>query len=491
MDLSFIRGSSVGAESSVSDVQIFRPPLLKIHQTHFLYFPTSNFAIPPHLPITKVMPPINRLPVEILGEIFMQFLQLGDFEWPREGHFISVSSKWIASPMILGQVCGYWRSVAISTPSLWCSIAVLDPVKSDIPTIRTWLERAAPHPLNIWFEDSFHTDRHRQKVTNSIISLFLEHHRSWRHIYFDVFGYAIKPLINIRGAPPMLESADIQLRESDGENHMNFDVDSLWRIIHSSPRLSQVNWHRTYANVRQFPTHIPWNRLKKLNLLHRFKTGELCAIVEQCTQIEELHIQSVEFPSTSPSSTPIRLLHLRYLTIHAKTSLHAVFNRLLTPALEMIAITYALPGEDYRGAWEFGDFLRRSFCSLKSFSFYDPHGEDVLGFLFHSQRQMDLLEALSVGTSLSPETIAALTLNSSSEFQLLPRLKMLTLPISCTSQDIVPMISSRLPGHVGRLEAVEALRLVQVGIKPGLPIPSELVAMNNERIHIKVYQLLQ
>ena len=77
MDPPCFRGSSAGAQSSVSDIQIFQLPLQKIYQTHSLFFwtfPTSDFSIPSHLPITKVMPPVNRLPIENLGKIFMQFL---------------------------------------------------------------------------------------------------------------------------------------------------------------------------------------------------------------------------------------------------------------------------------------------------------------------------------------------------------------------------------------------------------------------------------
>ncbi|KZP24021.1 hypothetical protein FIBSPDRAFT_785319, partial [Athelia psychrophila] len=55
----------------------------------------------------ELLHPIRRLPAEILAEVFGQCMTtpwLHDFN---------------KSPLILHNVCALWRSIAVSTPSLW------------------------------------------------------------------------------------------------------------------------------------------------------------------------------------------------------------------------------------------------------------------------------------------------------------------------------------------------------------------------------------
>lgn len=60
---------------------------------------------------------MNRLPAEPLTEVFMQFIELGEMPPPDSENpsFLSVSDEYLASPMVLGQVCRHWRAVALST----------------------------------------------------------------------------------------------------------------------------------------------------------------------------------------------------------------------------------------------------------------------------------------------------------------------------------------------------------------------------------------
>ncbi|TDL21654.1 hypothetical protein BD410DRAFT_724024, partial [Rickenella mellea] len=52
---------------------------------------------------------INKLPVELLVEIFLWCHPMGTF--PRPSRF--------RAPILLGMVCRVWRSVSINTPQLW------------------------------------------------------------------------------------------------------------------------------------------------------------------------------------------------------------------------------------------------------------------------------------------------------------------------------------------------------------------------------------
>ncbi|KAJ7036281.1 hypothetical protein C8F04DRAFT_884923, partial [Mycena alexandri] len=58
----------------------------------------------------KIVAPIRKMPNEILAEIFMQRVErVYSVPWNP-----AVDPEWL-----LGQVCGIWRAVALSTPRLW------------------------------------------------------------------------------------------------------------------------------------------------------------------------------------------------------------------------------------------------------------------------------------------------------------------------------------------------------------------------------------
>jgi hypothetical protein len=430
--------------------------------------PTYDY--PSHFPPpkSKVPPPVNRMPVEILGDIFTQFLQMGDFVTEPYAFSLSVSPDWVASPMVLGQVCGYWRSIALSMPSLWCSISVSSPVRGVVPRIQTWLERAGQHPLKLFVEQSIRPDAAEEAVTDEIFALLLQHYHHWEHITFKVYGRMIESLANIQDTPaPLLTSALLDLWWNEAV------VDRIWSVLHSSPKLSHINWNDVYSHVRDLPTHIPWNQLEDVALSHYFDINGFCTFLEQCSRLERLQVSWIDRLGASPGPcAPIFLTHLRHLSICARTSLDPVFSRLVAPALTSMSLNYDLPMKEYRGASEFGDLLRRSSCTLKFFKIYDPEGVDFLNFLRHSHRQLNSLEDLHVRTTIPHELIAALTLNSTNKFQLLPRLKKLKLAGCSSPEGITKMISSRLSPHI-KYPEMEALTSAWVEIN-GDALPSEL-----------------
>ena len=144
-----------------------------------------------------------------------------------------------------------------------------------------------------------------------------------------------------------------------------------------------------------------------------------------------------------------------------------------------MSLRYDLTMEKSRGAFEFGDLLRRSSCTLKFFKFYDTEGVDFLKFLQHSHQQLNSLENLHVRTTIPYEVIAALTLNSANKFQLLPRLKKLKLAGCSSPEGIAKMISSRLLPHIKDSE-MEALTAAWVEINANA-LPSELDVFRRDK----------
>src|ERR1700761_7936870 len=79
--------------------------------------------------------PIKKLPVELLGEIFMW--TLGDW-----GIMTDEPPRLLLEPLTLSHVCVHWRSVAISIPMLWAAIWIDRPRAAHIHMVELWVERS-------------------------------------------------------------------------------------------------------------------------------------------------------------------------------------------------------------------------------------------------------------------------------------------------------------------------------------------------------------
>ncbi|KAJ7024269.1 hypothetical protein C8F04DRAFT_1270458 [Mycena alexandri] len=114
--------------------------------------------------------PLPSLPAEILGEIFIDCL---------EEEMVSPDTQ--SAPLLLCNVCRRWRDVALSTPSLWSSLAIHFPSHRRRRNLyRNWLSRAQNTPLSLCLDDSYiHSPDHS---TNVMIPTLLESSSQWRNL---------------------------------------------------------------------------------------------------------------------------------------------------------------------------------------------------------------------------------------------------------------------------------------------------------------------
>ncbi|KAG8735414.1 hypothetical protein FRC10_010619 [Ceratobasidium sp. 414] len=134
------------------------------------------------------MPPIDCIPSPILSDIFILTCYIGNREYHAHGRV----------PYVLASVCRLWRTVALSTPSLWSFIdAVLSP-----ECVSTHLARSGLLPLDIslntsrYSDDMFGSTRHVDAdAFKKSLNLL---HDNWARIrHFDVSLIANKhePLV--------------------------------------------------------------------------------------------------------------------------------------------------------------------------------------------------------------------------------------------------------------------------------------------------------
>ncbi|KAK6992149.1 hypothetical protein R3P38DRAFT_3090086 [Favolaschia claudopus] len=113
------------------------------------------------------------LPAEIVAEIFTEFLPTYPECPPLHG---------LHSPSLLGQICGLWRAIAFSTPSLWRAVEIK---LSEDDSLRS------PQPT-----------KHITVNVDPIVDTIIGH--SHRLEYFDVH-MPLESLLTIEGAMPLLK----------------------------------------------------------------------------------------------------------------------------------------------------------------------------------------------------------------------------------------------------------------------------------------------
>lgn len=104
----------------------------------------------------------------------MQFIELREMPLPdsENSSFLSVYDEHLASPRILGQVCGHWRAGATL---LWSTVNIRRPTRSDVRIINFMLERPKQAALALSSKQSTNHDQQEQEATDGIMSLLLNH----------------------------------------------------------------------------------------------------------------------------------------------------------------------------------------------------------------------------------------------------------------------------------------------------------------------------
>ncbi|KAJ6451519.1 hypothetical protein C8R47DRAFT_978235, partial [Mycena vitilis] len=108
--------------------------------------------------------PFLTLPTEMIIEIFVRCLA-GKVVLPRV-------------PLVLGSVCRQWRSIALSTPTLWASLELtLDP---NLPqefyiVLETWLSRSGQQPLTLSVSYQFDSETSSSEALTLLLTNHAEH----------------------------------------------------------------------------------------------------------------------------------------------------------------------------------------------------------------------------------------------------------------------------------------------------------------------------
>ncbi|KAF8806985.1 hypothetical protein BYT27DRAFT_7338928 [Phlegmacium glaucopus] len=401
--------------------------------------------------------PVSRIPTELLCDIFSKFLE-DDREFPdyapAMGPLVSLHTR--ADPTILGQVCSWWRSVALSTQALWANIFILEPKRPQISRTRMWLERAGAHPLNIAIEERRKTGYNLASL-NDILSALASRRHLWRKVNFFIPSSAVEALMaaitNLHPDWQNLESASLCIEFLQPSQKTS--IDAIWKAFHSSPVLHEVDWRGLYYNG--LPTHAPWAQLTHLSLLSEFNAESLVDVLASCTKIRVLSICQLSLSSeTTKSPEPIVLNSLHTLTLEAEVETAPLFKRLTLPSLRSFDMRYRYLDKNLSNDLVgFQALLMRSNCSLERFAYYHENIEEDHLHGYITCPHLRNVAVLELQAPISDRTIKSLTRQTNDGFhEIMPFLETMALSIRSSSDGLLAqMASSRwtdLDAHKGR-----------------------------------------
>ncbi|KAJ7175104.1 hypothetical protein C8R43DRAFT_1057757 [Mycena crocata] len=375
-----------------AEIDVHEGQLLELH----FRSDTIQEILDPYLALVS---PMRSIPAEILQEIFTHCLR-------SKNHPIMHTSE---APLLLGRVCSTWRTISLSTPSLWSSVHVVIPPPqgvcltesspiTDSPNVsaryeglRTWFQRSGDCPLSIslFAPDSFDFP----KFTQAFVDLIISYHRRCKVLKLVQLPFEyINPLLRLGGGFEMLELLDVVCPGPDLDNAEDVQFPRV------PPSLRGLSLNLDHANV--IIAGCPWEQITTLCLQCNSGTffgldpTQLLALLGQCSKLERCRLAFplddvgwAAFPPVPWTSIPTQtsLSHLRTLSLqtdlpkNSRFAAERLLDRLILPALQQLEVSglaiYRPSGGDISDVpLAISNLISRSGCSLELLCIHNVSG---------------------------------------------------------------------------------------------------------------------
>ncbi len=333
-----------------------------------------------------LLPPINRIPSEILLEIFR--------------HISSSSMCSGVAPWNLGHVCSTWRTVSRSSPSLWTYISFSESSTHDVTFLTTYLSLSQDLPISIALYPR------SDAKSLECLQVIAAHSARWSTLDLMMKSETLSRFLSYVSAPAnQLRKLQINLLDILDERAVS--VQTYNNPFLQSPVAIAILRQMTYS---QLPVSL--KRLKTL-MFHHYDPSELLLVLKHAPQLTDLSIM----PAIQPPDGTIRLLQNSYqVPTHASlrklsiilfwrttdsyTNIHSIFSSLLLPSLEHLRIgpgnPWVLPME--LAPAEYSHILSlvgRSGCHLTSLALHirfpvDAFFLPIVGFVSDSLSTLNI-----------------------------------------------------------------------------------------------------
>ncbi|KAF8351016.1 hypothetical protein F5887DRAFT_190461 [Amanita rubescens] len=335
----------------------------KRHRTAKKHKPSSDS--------TRELSPIDRLPREVLAEIFVQCLPEIEL-WPKiEG----VSTCQDIAPLLLCSVCPPWRALAHSTPRLWqrlflrfTKVTRTTSVEEVITMMHTWIERSGVLPLTLRLEACLlHGHPAGFQAMICAVLLVLSHYSSrWEHVDFSFIACpsVIFPQI---GHTPRLRSFRMNAKDHGGAP-----------ILLSCPQLTGISWS-LWCTVSSMP-NLPWRHLTHIAFARAISSQETLLVIQSSPKLTDIQVALRDAPYEPPPYGRVAIANsLRKLQLRVHQTCGPLLEKLALPALTDLSIEFryasAAPLRDVHE--EILRLFDRSKCKLDRLALLDCSFDDI------------------------------------------------------------------------------------------------------------------
>jgi hypothetical protein len=175
-------------------------------------------------------PLIHQFPLEIAVYIFTLAFP------PRDTPCCKPGKQ--ARPLILLKVCHTWRTLALSTPNLWCNISV-DANKPNFPLLNHQVKHSGRLPLSIHLFTSSHLllFHHAHEAVPFVIKLLHRTASLWLHLPDIFIGFVT--VLDCPKAAPLLEELHIHCPNLGSKGSFSLRL----AIEPPRPRRVVLDWH--------------------------------------------------------------------------------------------------------------------------------------------------------------------------------------------------------------------------------------------------------
>ncbi|KAJ7192009.1 hypothetical protein GGX14DRAFT_578458 [Mycena pura] len=238
--------------------------------------------------LSGVVYPILTLPPEITSRIFIHCL-------PDHGR---VRPSLRCAPLVLTQICGHWRAVALSTCELWSSldvdIQILRPGRDDL--LRTWFPRAKDYALSLTIRQLGYPEIYDGPLSAHVADIIPK----LRRLEAQVSDGQFRSLVPLGTPLPLLRSFAATLCSENFQN-----------ILRSAPNLREL---RTCQWLTKPSFRVASKSLLSLELADPmwYNADGFLGILENCPLLSHLKISV--YIARVDKLTPITFPHLRSLT---------------------------------------------------------------------------------------------------------------------------------------------------------------------------------